>query len=141
MRSLWTMARGHPELRQSAIIGGSLFGAFSAFWTTLAFRLSAPPFHLGPRVAGLFGVIGAVGAIGAPVAGRLADRQGARFVVGIAIAVTLAAWAIFLGFGSSIAGLVVGVIVLDLGVQAAQVCNQSRIFALAPGAQGRANTV
>ncbi|HSV14277.1 MAG TPA: MFS transporter [Tepidisphaeraceae bacterium] len=141
MASLATMVRSYPALRESAIIGGALFGSFSAFWTTLAFRLAQPPYHFGPRGAGLFGIIGAVGAIGAPIAGRLADRHGPRLVIGFAIAVTLAAFAVFLGFDLHIAGLIAGVIVLDLGVQAAQVCNQSRIFALAPGAQGRANTV
>ena len=141
MRSLVAMVRTCPELREAAVIGGALFGSFSAFWTTLAFHLAAPPFHYGARAAGLFGVIGTVGAIAAPVAGRVADRRGPKFVIGIGIAVTLAAWLIFLATGSTIAGLVLGVIVLDAGVQGAHVCNQTRIFALAQGAQGRANTV
>src|SRR5204863_5504759 len=66
---------------------------------------------------------------------------GPRFVVGAAIALTLVSFAIFWIFGNHLAGLVVGVLALDVGVQAAQVSNQSRIFALSPGAQGRANTV
>jgi membrane protein implicated in regulation of membrane protease activity len=40
-----------------------------------------------------------------------------------------------------IAILVVGVIVLDLGAQLAQVANQTRIFGLMPSARSRLNTV
>ena len=40
-----------------------------------------------------------------------------------------------------LAGLVVGVIVLDLGAQVTQVGNQTRIFGLVPSARSRLNTV
>ncbi|MFI5158824.1 MAG: MFS transporter, partial [Sphingobacteriales bacterium] len=41
----------------------------------------------------------------------------------------------------SIAGLVIGVILLDMGVQATHISNQSIIFALNPEARNRINTI
>ena len=43
--------------------------------------------------------------------------------------------------GHRICGLVAGVILLDLGVQAGHVANQTRIYALIPEARSRLNTV
>jgi MFS family permease len=89
----------------------------------------------------LFGLIGATGAMVAPLAGRYSDRRGPRFVVGIAITTVFASYVAFWGLGLHILGLVLGVILLDAGVQAAQVANQSRVLALRPEARNRVNTI
>ena len=87
-------------------------------------------------------LLGAIAAsLGSMVAGRLADKKGPRFVVGCAIAAALLAYLLLLPGATHLAALVIGVILLDAGVQAAQVTNQTRIFALAPAAQGRMNTL
>ena len=81
LHSLGRLLRRFPELREASLIGGLLFGSFSAFWATLVYRLVEPPFHYGARAAGLFGLVGAAGAAAAPVVGRMADRRGARTTV------------------------------------------------------------
>jgi predicted MFS family arabinose efflux permease len=43
--------------------------------------------------------------------------------------------------GAFLAGLIIGVLILDLGVQAGHVANQTRIYALDPTARGRLNAV
>ena len=86
-------------------------------------------------------MIGAVGASVAPISGRLSDRHSPRFVVRIAMVTVLAAFVVFWEFGYELWGLILGVILLDAGVQAAQVANQTRVLRLRPDARNRVNTV
>jgi predicted MFS family arabinose efflux permease len=139
--SMWHLVAEHRALREASLTGAALFGAFSIFWSVLALLLAGAPFHLGPQAAGLFGIVGAAGAMAAPLAGKLADRRGPRAIITVSLALVVLAFVIFGVSAKSIAGLVVGVIVLDIGVQAAQISNQSRIYALKPDARSRVNTV
>lgn len=141
LRSLMPIVRREPVVRDAALLGALAFASFSAFWTTLAFRLRIPPLHYGSEVAGLFGLLGIAGALTAPLAGRMADRSSARHTVAIAMAVNAAAWVILWLGGGSLVGLATGVILLDAATQAAQVSNQARIYALPPDGHSRFNTV
>src|ERR1700737_597644 len=67
MRSLWTLWRTQPLLRESCVLGALVFASFSCFWTTVAFLLDSH-YCLGPGVAGSLGVVGAAGALVAPIA-------------------------------------------------------------------------
>jgi len=139
--SLATLTRTHAALREAAVIAGAGFAAFSVFWTALAFHLAGPPFFRGSGVAGLYGLVGAVGALAAPVVGRLADRRGPLFTMGVALVIALASFGVFAALRDSLAGLALGVALLDLGWQSAHVANLARVQALDPAARGRLNTV
>ena len=147
MRSLWTLVRTQPLLRESCLIGALIFASFSCFWTTLAFLLGSH-YGLGAGAAGSFGLVGAAGALIAPVAGRMADRRGTRWVLTAAMILLALSYVLLwagersrLSFAFHIVVLVVGVILLDMGAQLAQVANQTRIFGLVPSARSRLNTV
>jgi predicted MFS family arabinose efflux permease len=141
MRSLVDLVRDHPALRESAFLGAALLCVFSAFWTTLVFLLQTPPYHYGSSVAGLFGLVGAAGALCAPLVGRFADRRGPQFTILLALLTTLASFLLLGALGKVMAGLIIGVILLDVGVQSGHVANQTRIYALDPNARSRLNTV
>src|ERR1019366_147646 len=147
MRSLWTLFRAQPLLRESSLIGALVFASFSCFWTTLAFLLGSH-YGLGAGVAGTFGLVGAAGALIAPIAGRLADKRGTRWVLTAGMTLLASSYLLLwagewsgLSFVAHIAVLIVGVIVLDMGAQLAQVGNQTRIFGLVPSARSRINTI
>ncbi|QCP49177.1 MFS transporter [Trinickia violacea] len=139
--SMWHLCVELHGLRAASLTGAAIFAAFSLFWSVLTLLLAGAPFHMGPQAAGLFGIVGAAGAMAAPLAGRFADKRGPHAIISLSIGLVAIAFVIFGFSGASIAGLVAGVIVLDIGVQAAQISNQSRIYALKPEARSRVNTV
>lgn len=141
LASLWPLARDNRPIRESMIIQALLWACFNAFWVNLAALLASGPWHLGSAWAGGFGVIGAAGALAASLGGRASDRLGTRTIVGASIGIVTAGYLLLAGANSSLAFLVIGVIVLDIGVQAGLVSNQTRAFAVDPKAQGRINSL
>jgi predicted MFS family arabinose efflux permease len=139
IRSTFALVAGHPVLREASLLGGIFFCAFSAFWTTLVFYLQTPAYHYGSGVTGLFGLVGAAGAICAPYVGKMADRYGGRQTVLIALLLVLASFVVFFTIGAHLTGLIAGVLLLDVGVQAGHISNQTRIYALIPEARSRLN--
>jgi predicted MFS family arabinose efflux permease len=141
LRSLWDLIRQQPVLREASAVGFLVFAAFISFWTNLTFFLGSPHYRLGAGVAGGFGLVGAAGALVASPVGRLADRRGARFTLTLALGFVTAGYVLLWVFGYRIAGLIAGVVVLDIGQQSMQVSNQTRIFSLSRAARSRINTV
>ncbi len=122
-------------------MGALGFGAFSAFWTTLAFYLLDRPEHYGGKVVGLFGLVAIVGAAVAPLSGWLSDRFSARVVNGTSLVVIILAFAMMSLADDSIAWLIAGVFLMDAGVQTNQISNQTRIYALAPELRNRITSI
>ena len=140
LRSVLDLVREEPVLRQRMGLGAAALGCFSILWTPVAFLLSGPPYHYGTAVIGLFSLAGLAGAAIAPVAGRLADRGYGRYTTLGAIVILLASWGLLDLGASSLAALIAGIVVLDLGSQALHISNQSAIYALRPESRSRLNT-
>jgi predicted MFS family arabinose efflux permease len=141
LASMWPLVRDHRPLRQSMLIQALLWACFNAFWVNLAALLASSRWHLDSAWAGGFGIIGAAGALAASWGGSATDRVGSRTVIGASIAIVALAYLLLAGAASSLMLLVLGVIVLDIGVQAGLVSNQTRAFAVDPTAQGRINSL
>ncbi|MDB5144578.1 MAG: transporter [Mucilaginibacter sp.] len=141
MKSLVHLIKTQPRLRMAAFRGALCFAGFSAFWTTLVFLLKQPQFNEGSAAAGAFGLVGALGALAAGLMGRLSDKMNSYKLSGYTLLLVLISYIVFYFSSHSIAGLIIGVIILDVGVQATHISNQSIIFALIPEARNRLNTV
>jgi len=141
MQSLVPFIKQEPLLRLAAIRGAFAFASFGAFWGTLVFLLEAPPFNAGSDVAGAFGLVGAVGALAAPLVGRASDKGLSKNMVSVMIFMVMLSYAIFGFFSTSIIGLVAGIILLDIGIQATHIANQTTVFSLNPQARNRLNTI
>lgn len=139
MRSMLHLLRTQPPLWVAGAVSGVSFGVFTLFWSALSF-LMREHFHRGASEAGLFGIVGLIGALAAPLAGKLSDRRGSAFTVTIALLLTLAAF-VAMWVWITIAGLVIGVLLMDLGVQSIQVAEQAKVMALVPDARSRINTL
>ena len=143
--SLLHLLQQHRGLRRAALAQGLLSVAFSAFWSTLAVMLHAQPFHLGSAAAGAFGLAGAAGALAAPIAGRVADREGPERVALAGAALVVVAF-VGMAFGSQWGGqalwaIAAGAVVFDLGIQASLIAHQTIVYGLDLAARSRMNAV
>jgi predicted MFS family arabinose efflux permease len=137
LRSTITLFARERLLRRRALFGLLVFAAFSTLWSSVALPLSEAPHGMSHSTIGALGLIGVVGALAASAAGRLNDRGLSRRTTGIALALLAASWVPLGLMRSSLWALVVGVILLDLAVQAVHVTNQTLIYALHPEAGSR----
>ncbi len=140
--SMVTLLRYDRVLRVRGTIAMLMFAAFSILWSALVLPLSAPPYNYSHAAIGGFGLVGFAGTLAASRAGQWADRGWAQRTSAGALLLILLAWLPLGVFGVSggplaLASLIVGILALDLGVQALQVTNQSLIFRASSEAHSR----
>jgi predicted MFS family arabinose efflux permease len=135
--SVFSLFRQEPVLRQRAILALLTFASAMVLWTPMVLPLAAPPLSLSHSEIGLFGLAGAAGALAAARAGHLADRGLGQWVSGLSLLLMLVSWLPIALTQSSLWALLLGVITLDLGLQAVHVTSQSMIYSVRPEAQSR----
>ena len=141
MKSLVALVRAQPLIALRSAYGALVFACFSLLWTGLTFLLSQPPYSYSEGQIGLFGVVGAVGALAATSAGRLVDRGHGNAATGLFAAAVLASFALIAAGAHSLAALIAGILLLDVGVQGVHISNQSVIYALTGNARSRVTTI
>lgn len=141
MKSIVVLIKKRTDLRIAALRGALSLASFQAFWTTLTFYLERPPFTAGSNVAGLLGIVGIGGAISASYVGRIADRTDKNIIITVSTILMIAAWVLFGFTAIGYIGLIVGIFILDVGLQSIHVTNQSIIFSRDEDATNRLNTV
>lgn len=86
--SVLGLVRSEPILRARALSQGCMFGAFSVFWTAIAYEL-IDEHGLSQNGIALFALVGAGGAAAAPIGGWLADRGRGRAGSGLMLLLVL----------------------------------------------------
>ncbi|MFC3161648.1 Predicted arabinose efflux permease, MFS family [Chryseobacterium arachidis] len=141
LSSTLKLIKKFKTLRQAALLGAFTFGIFCSFWTTLTFHLSGEPFNYSVSTIGMFGLIAIGGALVAPYFGKRADKgnvfNNLYFTVGLIFLSLLA----LLIFPFSLWVLLLSIFFLDIGVQATQITNFTRIYALDEESHSRLNTI
>ncbi len=132
--SMLGMLRTDRTLRERGPLALLLFAGLNVFWAAAPLPLSASPLNWSTAAIGVLGLAGVVGALMAARVGHWMDRGFAHRVSLGALLLMLAAWWPLLGLPHSLALLLLGVVVLDLGGQALHVANQALLLR-APGEQ------
>lgn len=137
LRSMFILFIQERILRIRGILALLIFIVFGTLWTSLVLPLSTAPYSLSHTAIGAFGLAGAAGALGAARAGSLADRGFGQITTGIALVLLFISWFFISLTEHSLIALVIGIILLDLSVQAVHVTNQSMIFTVRAEARSR----
>ncbi|MGX5643247.1 MFS transporter [Bacillus toyonensis] len=137
IRSVLTLFIQERTLRVRSVLAMLIFADFSILWTSLVLPLSTPPIALSHSAIGAFGLVGVAGALAAAWAGKLADQGYGQRTTGIALALLLISWLFISYMEQSLIALVIGIVLLDLAVQAIHVTNQTMILPLHTEARSR----
>lgn len=141
MKSLYSLVKDYPALRIYSIRSGLAFGSFLAMWSCLAFKMGEAPFYANSDVIGILGLCGIAGALTASFVGKYVKTVGIRNFNFIGCALLILAWGSLYFCGNSYAGIIAGVILIDIGMQCIQLSNQTSIFEICPSASNRVNTI
>lgn len=141
LKSIRTLAVKYPRSLLYSVRSGFAFGSFLGLWGCLAFRMKEAPFFVGSDVVGLLGICGIAGALTASNVGKYIPRFGIERINALGLMLQLLAWVILGLFHNSYAGIILSIVIIDIGMQCIQLSNQSATMKLCPEASSRMNTI
>ena len=141
MKSLFSIVKKYPQLRIASLRAGFSFGSFLAMWSCLAFKMEQAPFFAGNNIIGMLGLCGIAGALTASSIGRFINTVGVKRLTYIGCSLIISAWIVLYAGQYSYAGIIAGILLIDIGMQCIQLSNQTSAFALCPQASNRINTI
>lgn len=139
--SIRTLIVRYPRSLMYSIRSAFAFGSFLGLWGCLAFRMKEAPFFAGSDVVGLLGICGIAGALTASGVGKYIPRYGVERIHFLGIALQMLAWLLLVFVHSSYVGIILSIIIIDIGMQCIQLSNQSATMNLCPEASSRMNTI
>jgi len=139
IRSTLALIVRHRALREACILGFFTFGLFCSFWTVFTFHMT--DLHYSVEIIGLFGALAIGGTFVAPYFGKLADRGNTKQSLYITVSLLMLGVLLLHFFPSNLWMLGFAILLLDIGVQATQITNFARIYALDDQSHSRLNTV
>lgn len=141
LKSLFTLCVRHPRSIHYSVRSALTFGSMMGMWACMAFRMKEAPYYGGSELVGLLGLCGVAGALTASNVGRFIPRLGVDRINYVGVYLVLLAWIVLYLFDHYIIGLIIGVIVIDIGMQCVQLSNQTANIELRPDAPSRMNTI
>ena len=131
----------HRNMRLYSLRAAFSFGSMMAIWSCMAFHLAGEPFHAGSNMVGLLGLCGVAGAVAASGVGKYIPRYGITKISSLGHVLQLSAWLVAYFLGNYYFGLILAIILVDIGAQCLQLSNQSGCLKEVPEASNRANTI
>lgn len=141
MHTVGSIFVSHPRIRLYSLRPAMSFGSMMCIWSCMAFHLAGSPFHAGSDVVGMLALFGIVGAIAVSGAGKYVPRVGILRMSVFGGCLQLMAWISAWLFGDTYAGLIIAIILADIGAQFLQISNQSGSLQQLPEATNRVNTI
>lgn len=141
MRTVGNIFVSYPRIRLYSLRPAMSFASMMSVWSCMAFHMAGAPFHAGSDAVGMLALCGVAGAVAASGAGKLVPRLGILRMSIIGGCLQVMAWATAWLFGDTYTGLIVLIILADIGAQCLQVSNQSGSLQQLPQATNRVNTI
>ena len=141
MRTVGRIFISQPRIRLYSLRPAMSFACMMCIWSCMAFHVAQPPFYAGSHAVGMLSLCGIAGALGASVVGKYVASVGILPMSVVGSLSQLVAWLIAWQFGYTYLGLIVTIILADLGAQCLQIANQSGCLKQLPEATNRVNTI